>query len=72
MPKYSQIKWKNLINILKRYWFEEHSWVWSHCTMKNNFTNKRVTIPVHSNKVIWRWLLTAIIKQTWLDKTILD
>ncbi len=71
MPKYSQIKWKDLIEILKKYWFEEHSWVWSHCTMKNKMSSKRTTIPVH-NKPIWKGLLNAILKQTWLDKKILD
>ncbi len=72
MPKNSQIKWKDLIIILKKYWFEEHSCVWSHCTLKNFMTWKRTTIPVHSNKVIWRWLLNAILKQAWLDKSNLD
>ncbi len=72
MPKNSQIKWKDLIIILKKYWFEEYSWVWSHCTLKNQLSWKRTTIPVHSNKTIWKWLLNAIIKQSWLNKSILD
>jgi predicted RNA binding protein YcfA (HicA-like mRNA interferase family) len=71
MPKYSQIKGKELIEIFKKYWFVEHNWKWSHCTMKNLDTQKRTTIPVH-NKPIWKWLLTAILKQSWLDKKILE
>jgi predicted RNA binding protein YcfA (HicA-like mRNA interferase family) len=71
MPKYAQIRWKELIEILKRYWFIEHSWKGSHCTMKNSNSLKRVTIPVH-NKSLWKWLLNAIINQAWLSKDILE
>ena len=71
MPKYSWIKWKDLIKILKRNWFKEHTWKWSHCTMKNHKSWKRTTIPVH-NKPIWKWLLSDILKQVWLDKTVLE
>ena len=71
MPKYSQIYWKDLIKLLKKYWYIEHSWSGSHCTMKNLKTWKRTTIPVH-NKNIWKWLLNAILRQINLDKEILD
>lgn len=71
MPKNSQIYPKDLIIILKKHWFIEHSWSWSHCTLKNKKLNKRTTIPVH-NKPIWKWLLSAIFRQIWLDKNILD
>lgn len=71
MPKYSQIKWKDLIKLLEKNWFKQHSWSWSHCTLKNATTWKRTTIPVH-NKPIWKWLLSAILKQAGLHKDILD
>ena len=71
MPKYSQIKWKDLVKILKKHWFIEHSQVWSHLTMKNPNTWKRVVIPIHP-KPLGKGLLNAILKQAWLDKNILD
>lgn len=71
MPKYSQIYWKDLVRVLKKHWFIEHSWTGSHCTMKNIHSFQRVTIPVH-NKPIWKWLLTAILRQLKMDKSILD
>lgn len=71
MPKYSQVPAKLLMKALKKHWFEEHSWVGSHCTMKHSLTWRRTTIPVH-NKPLWKWLLSAILKQTWLSKDILD
>lgn len=71
MPKYSQIYWKDIIKALKKQWFVEHSWTWSHCTLKNFETSQRITIPVH-NKAIWKWLLTAIFRQLKMDKSILD
>jgi predicted RNA binding protein YcfA (HicA-like mRNA interferase family) len=56
---------------MKKYGFVEHSRKGSHCTMKNTTTTKRVTIPVHA-KPIGSGLLSAILKQAWLPKAILD
>ena len=71
MPKYSQIRAKDLIKLLKKYWFVEYTQSGSHLTMKNLDTWKRVVIPIHT-KPLWKGLLNAILKQAWLSKDILD
>lgn len=71
MPKYSQIKAKDLVKLLIKLWYEKHTQVWSHLTLKSHKNGKRITIPIH-NKPLWKWLLNAILKQSWLDKSILD
>lgn len=71
MPKFAQIYGKDLIKILTRHGFVEHSWVGSHCTMKNENTGKRTTIPVH-NKPLGKGLLHAILRQADLSKNILN
>lgn len=71
MPKFAQIYGKDLIKILKKHGFDEHSWVGSHCTMKHTVNGTRTTIPVH-NKPIGKGLLSAILRQTGLSKDILE
>ena len=48
MPKYAQIYPKDLVKILLKNGFVEHSRVGSHCTFKNHITGTRTTIPVHN------------------------
>lgn len=71
MPRYFQIKGRDLIKIFEKHWFVQHNWEWSHCTMKNPNNWKRTTIPVH-NKPIWKWLFYSIMKQSWLDESIFN
>lgn len=67
MPRFSQIYGKDLIKILKRYGFEEHSWVGSHCTLRHISSGKRTTIPIH-NKPLGKGLLSAIFRQIGVSK----
>lgn len=71
MPKFAQVRGKDLIKILKKYGFEEHSWVGSHCTLRHHTTSKRTTVPAH-NKPLGKGLLSAILRQVDLPKSILE
>jgi predicted RNA binding protein YcfA (HicA-like mRNA interferase family) len=63
MPKFAQIYGMDLIRILEKHGFKEHSRSGSHYTLKNSSNGKRTTIPVH-NKPIGKGLLGAIFRQT--------
>lgn len=68
MPKV--ITSKDLIKILKEYWYIEHHWKWSHCMLKNIKTWKYVVVPCH-NKDLWVWLTLKILDQAWINRDIL-
>jgi len=68
MPKV--ITSKELIKILKEYWYIEHHRKWSHCMLKNIKTWKYVVVPCH-NKDLWIWLTLKILDQAWINRNIL-
>jgi predicted RNA binding protein YcfA (HicA-like mRNA interferase family) len=70
MPKYSQVRAKDLVKLLEKYWFVRYTQAGSHLTMKNFKTGRRVVIPIHP-KPLWKWLLNAILKQAGLSKDVL-
>jgi len=60
-----------LIKILKKKWYILDRVSWSH--HQYIFEDKTITIPVHWNKDIWRWLLRTILKQSSIShKDFLD
>jgi len=54
-----------LIKILKKKWYKLARSSWSH--MQYVFEDKTITVPVHANRDIWRWLLRTILKQAWIS-----
>lgn len=71
MPKYSQIRAKDLVKLLLKNWFYKKKSSWSHLLLRNNITNKTTVIPIH-NKPLWKGLLSAILKQAWFNKDLLE
>jgi len=58
---------KNLIKILSKYWAKELRRRWSHIFIEFNWN--RTTIPVHSNKDLWKWLLKKIFDDLKIEES---
>ena len=69
MPKW-RIAPTELIRILQQNGFVIHHQKWSHCMLKNPNTWKYTIVPMH-NKELWIWLTLAILKQAWIDRSVL-
>ena len=49
------------MKILIKFWAEVKTWKWSHFKVRFNW--KSTVVPIHSNKLLWKWLLLSILKQ---------
>lgn len=66
MPELKPISWTKFVSKLKDFWFYWPFSGWKHLFMSKG--NLDLTIPnKHSNKDIWIWLLSRILKQAWIS-----
>ena len=49
------------MKILIKFWAEVKNWKWNHFKVRINWKNS--VIPIHSNKILGKWLLLSILKQ---------
>lgn len=66
MVKLPVISAKALIKILLKYWAKEIRQKWSHLFIEFNW--QQTTIPIHSNKELWKWLLKKIFNDLHLEE----
>ena len=58
-----QFKPKEIVKFLKKHWFVEDHFTWSHLIMYHPEKKLRTTVPIHK-KDLPLWTLKAIIRQT--------
>jgi len=66
MPNLKNLTAKQIVNFLKKIWFEITHQEWSHVQMKRWFL--RVTIPQHSKKALNIKTVYSIIRQANITK----
>lgn len=63
MKKLPSLKAKDLLKVLRKLGFKEDHQKGSHLVLYNDFSKKRVVIPIHSGKDIKKPLLKKIIEE---------
>jgi predicted RNA binding protein YcfA (HicA-like mRNA interferase family) len=67
MAKLPTVSSSDLIRIVKKFGFVEHSQKGSHLHLKRETDKKRITIPVHKGRDIPKGTLAAILKDAGIS-----